>query len=65
MKITVRLKTFLKDENIMMYLVKHVCYNYLTLKYAKDTVDKDKCLSKIEVVEQHNDELEVTIHVTL
>lgn len=65
LKITVRLKTFLKDENIMMYLVKHVCYNYLTLKYAKDTVDKDKCLSKIEVVEQHNDELEVTIHVTL
>lgn len=60
--ICVRLKRYLRNEEIMRFLVKHVCYNYLDLRASKDSSDAKKILKNIELNEE-NEELVIHIHI--
>ena len=60
--ICVRLERYLKNEAIMVFLVKHVCYNYLDLKNSKDSPQGKKLLRDIEVNES-NGEITIKIHI--
>lgn len=60
--ICVRLERYLKSEEIMGFLVKHVCYNYLDLKSSKDSSQGKKMLQEVEL-EESNEGLCIKFHI--